>query len=190
MARATSDQILTAARNLFVKYGLRRTSLDDIAAAAGIGRATLFRRYTNRDTLMAALIEKELAVALDQIAAKTEEKEDPEEKFIAGFLAFMNLVRTNDLLHELLQSDPDTVLPLMTIAGQEAVAVGRQFAQTHLQMAQADGIELTADPEYLAEMLARIGHSLALTPQTKLPIKDDKAMADFARDCLIPMVFK
>jgi len=191
MARTTSDQILKAARTLFVKHGLRRTSLDDIAAAAGIGRATLFRRYTNRDTLVTALIDKELASALNKIEEhSTAASSDPKQAFIAGFLAFIDIVRTNDLLHELLRSDPETVLPLMTIAGQDAVAIGRMFAQEKLEAINEAGVELTARPEQLAEMLARIGHSLALTPETVLPINDDDALAEFARNTLIPMVFK
>lgn len=190
MARTTSEQILNAARDLFVKQGLRRTSLDDIAAAAGIGRATLFRRYTNRDTLITALIDQELAAALAKIEARTDGHTNAKEAFIAGFLAFIDLVRTNDLLRELVQSDPDTVLPVLTVAGQDAIAIGTSFALDRLQPIAEQGIPLTASPHHLAEMLARIGHSLALTPQTILPIEDDDAMAEFARNSLIPMVFK
>ncbi|MEN8721973.1 MAG: helix-turn-helix domain-containing protein [Alphaproteobacteria bacterium] len=190
MPRTTSDQILSAARNLFVKYGLRRTSLDDIAVAAGIGRATLFRRYQNRDALVAALVDKELAAALAKIDTAINKAIGPEDQFIAGFLSFMNMVRTNELLHELLQSDAETVLPLLTTAGHDVIAIARLFAQNRLEIIRDSGAPLTADPEYLAEILARIGHSLAMTPQTVLPIHDEQAMAAFARTSLIPLVFK
>ena len=54
-----SERILEAAREELSAYGLRRTTLDDIAARAGVGRATLYRRFANRDTLLAALVARE-----------------------------------------------------------------------------------------------------------------------------------
>ena len=52
---AQAERVLAAARAQFLEFGLRRTSLDHIAQAAGMSRATLFRRFPNREALILAL---------------------------------------------------------------------------------------------------------------------------------------
>jgi serine phosphatase RsbU (regulator of sigma subunit)/AraC-like DNA-binding protein len=51
-ALATRRRILEAARDL---VGDRRTTMAEIAAAAGVGRSTLYRHFTTREDLSAAL---------------------------------------------------------------------------------------------------------------------------------------
>ncbi|MTV25850.1 helix-turn-helix transcriptional regulator [Nitriliruptoraceae bacterium ZYF776] len=51
----TSRRILAAAVERFSLFGIRRTTMDDVAAAAGIGRATLYRRFSGRDEIVRAV---------------------------------------------------------------------------------------------------------------------------------------
>jgi AcrR family transcriptional regulator len=50
-------QILDAARRLFSERGVRDVSLEEIARAAGVGKATLFRRFGDRQALFQALLD-------------------------------------------------------------------------------------------------------------------------------------
>ena len=58
-AARNQARILAAARSVFRARGLD-VSLDDIARHAGVGVATLYRRYPDRDSLVAALFETEM----------------------------------------------------------------------------------------------------------------------------------
>lgn len=49
--------ILAAARNLFDRDGVACTSMDAIAAEAGVGKGTLFRRFGDRASLVFALLD-------------------------------------------------------------------------------------------------------------------------------------
>jgi AcrR family transcriptional regulator len=49
-------RILVAARQLFADRGAACVSMDDIAAAAGVGKGTLFRRFGSRAALALALL--------------------------------------------------------------------------------------------------------------------------------------
>ncbi len=53
-----SARILKAALDLFVRYGIKRTSIDDIARAAGIAKGTLYLYYPSKDALFAAVAER------------------------------------------------------------------------------------------------------------------------------------
>jgi AcrR family transcriptional regulator len=51
-------RILSAARKLIAREGVRGITLEDVAAEAGVGRATLFRRFPDRASLLLALLDE------------------------------------------------------------------------------------------------------------------------------------
>lgn len=51
--------LLEAARRLITEHGAARVSTDDIAAAAGVGKGTLFRRFGSRAELMLVLLDED-----------------------------------------------------------------------------------------------------------------------------------
>ena len=54
---ATRERILEAAFGRFASYGFRRTSMEDIAAAAGVSRAALSLQFRNKEAIFRALSE-------------------------------------------------------------------------------------------------------------------------------------
>ncbi len=44
--------ILEAATRVFLRYGVKRASMGDIAAEAGVARQTLYNSYTNKDDIL------------------------------------------------------------------------------------------------------------------------------------------
>jgi len=71
-AERNRERILAAAAEVFAGRGLDVT-LDDIAAHAGVGVGTVYRRFTDKDELIDAVFEKHLdqvaALALDALEA-------------------------------------------------------------------------------------------------------------------------
>jgi AcrR family transcriptional regulator len=66
-AARNRERILSAARRLIARRGVRRITLDDVVSEAGVGRATLFRRFPDRAALLLALLdahERELQDAI------------------------------------------------------------------------------------------------------------------------------
>lgn len=56
-AAANRRRILDAARGLLACHGLEGTSIDAVAAAAGVGKGTVFRRFGDRAGLFQALMD-------------------------------------------------------------------------------------------------------------------------------------
>jgi AcrR family transcriptional regulator len=183
-----AERILDAARQLLSRYGLRRTSLADIADHAGVGRATLYRRFSNRDELLAALVAREATRLIARVDEQVAAHDNPQDRVVHGFVAFIHQLRDNDLLRNLTISDPDQLRPLLTSPA--SLALGRQYIAAQAARAQAEGAQLTADPDLIAELLARLAHSLALTPDSILPLNDDQQIAQLAQATLTPLVFK
>jgi AcrR family transcriptional regulator len=49
---------LTAAQSLFAERGVKGVTMDDVAAAAGVGKGTLYRRFGDKSGLAAALLDE------------------------------------------------------------------------------------------------------------------------------------
>jgi AcrR family transcriptional regulator len=52
-ARSPRERILTAARDLIFRHGIRAVSLDEIAEAADSNKMTLYRHFSSKDELVA-----------------------------------------------------------------------------------------------------------------------------------------
>jgi AcrR family transcriptional regulator len=64
---ATRHGILDAAYELFYKKGFARVGVDEIAAAAGVTKRTLYYHFESKDELLAAVLELQSDLALSRI---------------------------------------------------------------------------------------------------------------------------
>jgi AcrR family transcriptional regulator len=66
-AARNRERILDAARRLIAKRGIQHMTLEGVAAEAGVGRATLFRRFPDRAALLLALLDEHERRLQDQV---------------------------------------------------------------------------------------------------------------------------
>jgi AcrR family transcriptional regulator len=75
------EAILTAAFAQFSQYGLRKTSMEDIARAVGISRASLYSHFENKDAIFRCLAERLHEDTLGD--AETRLKQSPDTRSLA-----------------------------------------------------------------------------------------------------------
>lgn len=63
------QHILDAATQVFLRYGVKRASMGDIAAEAGVARQTLYNSYANKDDILRGSIRAYGAAAIAAIEA-------------------------------------------------------------------------------------------------------------------------
>jgi len=68
--------VLKVAQEIFAKYGLTKTTIDDIAKAAGVGKSSIYYYFKNKEDIFRAVIESQVQMVGDRIknaidAAKT-----------------------------------------------------------------------------------------------------------------------
>lgn len=61
-AQARRTQIMDSATALILSRGLLHCTLEEVAAAAGISKALIYRHFSSRDELLTALLEREFSV--------------------------------------------------------------------------------------------------------------------------------
>lgn len=78
--------VLDAAAGCYLRLGVAKTTAADIARAAGISRATLYRRYGGHEPIFLAVLERESA----SMAAESQEHlrgiADPAERVVEGMM--------------------------------------------------------------------------------------------------------
>lgn len=177
----TVRQILDAAVATFAKLGIRRTTMEDIARAAKLGRATVYRRFPQKGDLVRAALLHELRRFLAELDGRIAGAPTVRERLVEAFVAGVSGIRAHPLLSRLLATEPQDVLPYLTVDGGPIVAVARAYLAEHIRAGVAAGEVSVPDPDRTAEIMARIAHSLVLTPDGSLPTADDRPTRDFAR---------
>jgi AcrR family transcriptional regulator len=78
-AQETSEKILQIAEKLFVKNGYTATSMREIAAEAGIGKATIYYHFPDKESIGSALI-KQTFGQMREALHRLEAEQDPRER--------------------------------------------------------------------------------------------------------------
>ncbi len=85
--------VLTAAARLFAEHGVDAVSMDQVAAAAGVGKGTIFRRFGDKSGLAVALLdsrESELQEAILHGPPPLGPGADPPQRLEAFFQAYLD----------------------------------------------------------------------------------------------------
>jgi AcrR family transcriptional regulator len=88
-SEATVSELLAAARERFAKDGYAGTSLDAIAAAAGVTKGALYHHFAGKRDLFQAVFEEEQRRLLAMVAEAYGKKKDPWDAFYEGCRAYL-----------------------------------------------------------------------------------------------------
>jgi TetR/AcrR family acrAB operon transcriptional repressor len=77
-AQETRNRILDAAEHLFSEHGVSRTSLEDIAQAAGVTRGAIYWHFKDKRDLVAAMVDR-VTLPMEAMVARSSDEsvEDP-----------------------------------------------------------------------------------------------------------------
>jgi AcrR family transcriptional regulator len=79
-AMARRDDIIHAAIGVFLRYGYARTTMRDIAQAAGLTRPTLYLTFPDKERIFAAVVEKMIDDKLTEIRGGLQRQKTLETK--------------------------------------------------------------------------------------------------------------
>jgi TetR/AcrR family transcriptional regulator len=91
----TAEKILKAARAEFSEKGYSGTHVDEIAARAGVNKATLYYQIGDKDTLYANVIHQVIGNTTQNIVAAVASVDSPEEKLKAYIHTLANAADKN-----------------------------------------------------------------------------------------------
>ena len=89
----TRQILIDVARQMFAKNGLEGTTMNDIAAASGKGRRTLYTYFNRKEDVYSAVIESELERLSDKLDEVAAMKMRPQEKIAELIYTHLSQIR-------------------------------------------------------------------------------------------------
>lgn len=134
--RHNDDPVLDAARDCVLAYGVRRTTLTEVARRAGVSRMTLYRRWPDVRALVGELMTREWVRVVEGL-----DTGDPVRAVVAGVRA----LREHPLWRKIVEADPELLLPyLLARRGATHEAVLAVLERVTGDVAKARGVLLVA----------------------------------------------
>ncbi len=98
MATKTYEKILQTAHRLFVQKGYTATSMRQVAEEAGIGKATIYHHFPDKQAIAIALLEKR-GTRMDEALKLVRAEQDPRERIRVAVKAYFNsLLESLDIM--------------------------------------------------------------------------------------------
>jgi TetR/AcrR family transcriptional regulator, repressor for uid operon len=186
---ATSERILDAALALSAASGLRHLTMDDVARRAGVGRMTVYRRFSDRDGLVDALVVRETRRCLAALDGAADAGQPIADQVAAGFVTSLRLATEHPLLARLARVEPEVVLEFLNTGPDGVFGAAVAFLSHRLRESQDAGVlPRGLDVDVATELLVRLAFSFVLVPRSGLPLDDDDRLRAIARAHLAPLL--
>ena len=187
-AGEAGERILDAAVAHAEDFGLRRFTIDDVARRVGVSRVTVYRYFPKKERLIEAILLRELRRFLADVEKAVVPYNTLEDRLVEGFVFALTALRDHRLLNRVLRTEPELLLPHLTVDGGPVLAAGRDFIARYAR-AEAGGLQIgDEDIEGVAELLARLVLSFVLTPDSVLRVRSADETRAFAEHYLLPVL--
>jgi len=108
----TRDEILDAAAGIIGVKGFEATSMQDIASAVNLQKASLYHHFSSKQEILLALLDHALYLLTDRLEAVRAASSSPEEKLRQAMIAYLEIITAQQdlasvLLLEYRSLDPD-----------------------------------------------------------------------------------
>src|SRR5438270_2034743 len=182
---ATQEQrVIDAALRCIARWGIGKTTLDDVAREASCSRATIYRLFPGgKDSLLEAVVHVELSRFFAELGRRLDlAGDDLEEMLVAGTTYATTSLADHEALQFVLAYEPEVILPRVAFTHADRVlAVVTAFAAPHL--APYVGEE---EAPRAAEWLARIVLSYTLAPAAGVDVRDESSVRRLVRAFVLP----
>ena len=150
MSADVRETLLSAATETFARFGYKKTSIDDIARRAGIGKGTVYLHFESKEELFAAVVRRLWTNALAEIEAAVNQARTPQKK-VRAFLEGRQ--RQHLHLATTLHISPEALLELLVAAEphrREARAREAALLEEIIRDGNAQGVFAVRSPRLVA----------------------------------------
>ena len=86
------ETIINVARNIFAKFGFRKTTVEEIAQAARKGKSSIYHYFSSKEDIFNAVVEKETSALHSALAEAVKTASTPEDKLKAYIRTRMDTI--------------------------------------------------------------------------------------------------
>jgi len=173
----TKDKILKGAEDLFMRYGVRSISMDDIARHLGVSKKTLYQYFADKEELVTMVSKSHLVRTTQQYEALREQSANSiEELFKLATCIKKDMENLNPaLLYDLQKFHPKAWNVWLEHKNK---TIRESVIRTLREGMEAGYIRAEIDPEILATMrleLVQMGFNPELYPRERFSLAEVQA---------------
>lgn len=176
-------RLIEAALRCIARWGIRKTSLDDIAREAGVSRATVYRLVPGgKDRLLDLVFCHEAGRFFHDIDTELAATGTLEELLATGVTALLRVAADDAVLTSLIRHEPELVLPHFAFHQLDRVLdLSVALCRPHLERFLP-----AADVRPAAELLARVVLTFGFRPATWVDPHDPTSIHRLVSTYLLP----
>ena len=111
MKEEKAESILDTAKKMFGRYGLQKTTLDEIARMARVAKATIYNYFGSKDRVYLEVLRRETNEIVEKISSSVHQEVLPVDKLVAFARAKFRYMRQAKNILNLARDGVDDVLP-------------------------------------------------------------------------------
>ena len=141
------------------RYGMAKTTVDDVARASGVSRATIYRYFPGgRDQVVADVVAWEVGNFFARLGAAVVGSRDLASLVEEGLRFARRAVAEHEVLQRVLTSEPHRLLPVLTVSSDRILPLVAGFLVPYLERERSagrlrPGVEVERAADFLARML-------------------------------------
>src|ERR1700742_2478493 len=174
------DRILEAAACCVTAYGVERVTLAEIARRARVSRPTVYRRWPDIRSVLAALLTARIVASLDAVPCRGVGRDAVVRRI--GEVA--EHLRDDEVVMAVMRKAPELTMVYLT----ERLGTSQQILidtlAADIKLAQEEGSIRPAEPRQLAAMCLLVARSTIQSAQIVAPILDTHALDLELAHCL------
>lgn len=99
------SELLETGRELFARYGLKKTTISDLTEPVGIANGTFYQFFGSKERLYLEILTREQEAFADRVDDLLADTDDPKQGIIAYLRLTIEEIETNPLIQQLLVED-------------------------------------------------------------------------------------
>src|ERR1700760_2311120 len=163
------ERILEAAASCVVDFGVDRVTLAEIARRAGVSRPTVYRRWPDTPSIVAALLTQRITAVMQDAPLLGEDR----ESLVRQIVSVANLLRRDELIMSVMHSHLAAIYITERLGESQRMLINA--LADRLRLAQRHGSVRAGDPLQLATMVLLITQSTIQSERIVRPLLDADA---------------
>src|ERR1700712_4437542 len=160
------DRLLASTYRCVVRFGVGKTTIEDVVKESGLSRATIYRQFPGgRDEVLLETVGWELANYFNALADHVRDAPDLVQLLEQGLVYAPRSIGEHAVLGKILDTEPERLVPLLTVESAKTQPFLAAFLYPYLVREQDAGrLRAGTDLDRAAESLARCILSLINSP--------------------------